>query len=42
MNTFRQFEQRLETVPLTTSWYLADLGEAHGRQEFFTKQSHRS
>src|SRR5947199_4103702 len=39
MKTFRQFERRLETVPLTTSWYLADLGEARGKQELFTKQS---
>jgi len=39
MNTFRQFEQHIETVPLTTSWYLADLGEARGRQELFTRQS---
>src|SRR2546423_7788114 len=39
MKTFRQFERRLETVPLTTSWYLADLGEARGRQELFTRQS---
>jgi hypothetical protein len=37
MNTFRQFEQLLETVPLTTSWYLADLGEARGRQDLFTR-----
>ena len=39
MNTFRQFEQQVEHVPLTTSRYLADLGEARGRQELFTKQS---
>lgn len=39
MKTFEQFERRLETVPLTTSWYLADLGEARGRQELFTRQS---
>lgn len=39
MKTFRQFEQHIETVPLTTSWYLADLGEARGRQELFTMQS---
>ena len=25
--------------PLTTSWYLADLGEMRGRQELFTRQS---
>jgi Fic family protein len=39
MNTFRQFEQQVELIPLTTSWYLADLGEARGRQELFTRQS---
>jgi Fic family protein len=39
MRTFEQFEQHIETVPLTTSWYLADLGEARGRQDLFTKQS---
>lgn len=39
MNTFRQFERHIESVPATTSWYLADLGEARGRQELFTKQS---
>ena len=27
------------TIPTATSWYLADLGEARGRQELFTKQS---
>lgn len=39
MKTFEQFERHIETVPVTTSWYLADLGEARGRQELFTKQS---
>lgn len=39
MKTFQQFEQRIKTVPLTTSWYLADLGEARGKQELFTRQS---
>ena len=39
MRTLRQFAARPETVPATTSWYLADLGEARGRQELFTKQS---
>src|SRR2546421_4612054 len=39
MKTFQQFEQRIETVPLTTSWYLADLGEARGKQQLFTRQS---
>ena len=39
MKTFKQFEQHIETIPLTTSWYLADLGEARGKQELFTRQS---
>jgi Fic family protein len=39
MMTLRQFSNRPETVPAITSWYLADLGEARGRQELFTKQS---
>lgn len=39
MKTFEQFEQQIETIPLTTSWYLADLGEMRGRQELFTRQS---
>src|SRR5712691_2291108 len=39
MKTLRQFAAKLETIPATTSWYLADLGEARGKQELFTKQS---
>jgi Fic family protein len=39
MMTLRQFAAKLETIPATTSWYLADLGEARGKQELFTKQS---
>jgi Fic family protein len=39
MMTLRQFATRPESVPLTTTWYLSDLGEARGRQELFTKQS---
>src|SRR5690349_10748665 len=27
------------SLPTTTSWYLADLGEARGKQELFTRQS---
>ncbi len=37
--TLRQFAVGFETVPAATSWYLADLGEARGKQELFTKQS---
>ena len=39
MMTFRQFSSKPETIPATTSWYLADLGEARGKQDLFTKQS---
>lgn len=39
MMTLRLFSENLETIPATTSWYLADLGEARGRQELFTRQS---
>ena len=39
MNTFQQFEKTIRNIPATTSWYLADLGEARGKQELFTKQS---
>ena len=39
LKTFQQFEKKIEKIPTTTSWYLADLGEARGKQELFTKQS---
>lgn len=39
MMTLKQFSAKPETIPASTSWYLADLGEARGRQELFTKQS---
>jgi Fic family protein len=35
----KQFLSGVEAIPATTSWYLADLGEARGKQELFTKQS---
>lgn len=37
--TLKQFEKKPETMPALTGWYLADLGEARGKQELFTKQS---
>lgn len=37
--TLRQFASGIETILATTSWYLADLGEARGKQELFTRQS---
>jgi Fic family protein len=39
MMTFNQFSSKPETISTTTSWYLADLGEARGKQDLFTKQS---
>jgi len=39
--TLRQFASGIETVPATTSWYLADLAEARGKHELFTRQSPR-
>src|SRR5438874_6373140 len=37
--TLRQFAAPPRTVPAATSWYLADLGEAKGKFELFTRQS---
>ena len=39
MMTLRLFSRKFESVPASTSWYLADLGEARGKQELFTRQS---
>ena len=39
MMTLRQFASKPESIPASTSWYLADLGEARGKQDLFTKQS---
>lgn len=39
MMTLKQFAAGVESVPATASWYLADLGEARGKQELFTAQS---
>jgi Fic family protein len=39
MMTLRSFAAGLPAVPAATSWYLADLGEARGKQELFTRQA---
>jgi len=39
MMTLRQFASGLESIPTATAWYLADLGQALGKQELFTRQS---
>jgi Fic family protein len=37
--TLRQFAAKPQTIPTSASWYLADLGEARGKQELFKKHS---
>jgi len=37
--TLRQLLSKHETVPVSVTWYLAELGEAKGKQELFTRQS---
>ena len=39
MNTLRLFSRVSTAVPAGTAWYLADLGEARGQQELFTRQA---
>ncbi|HZF10907.1 MAG TPA: Fic family protein [Thermoanaerobaculia bacterium] len=39
MMTLRRFTAEPPDVPMSAVWYLADLGEAKGRQELFTRQS---
>jgi superfamily II DNA or RNA helicase len=39
VKTLQKIPAGVEVIPATTSWYLANLGEARGKQELFTKQS---
>ena len=39
MKTLLQFSHKPETIPAAASWYLADLGEALGKQQLFTRQT---
>ena len=39
MMTLGLFSSEPDSIPASTSWYLADLGEARGKQELFTKQA---
>ncbi len=38
MNSFRQFAETTVLLPAMTGWYLADLGEARGRQELYHRR----
>jgi len=37
--TLQQFASGMESIPVTTSWYLTDISEAKGKQELYQKQS---
>jgi Fic family protein len=39
MNTLKQFVQGIDSIPAGTAWYVADLSEARGKQELFTRQT---
>src|SRR5438105_1670396 len=39
MMTLRQLANEPRSIPTATAWYLADLGQALGKQELFTRQS---
>jgi Fic family protein len=39
MTTLTHFLSTLEAIPVTTSWYLADISEAKGKQELFKSQA---
>src|SRR5438876_9312027 len=39
MMTLRHLAAEPPTIPTRAAWYLADLGEARGKQEMFTRQS---
>jgi hypothetical protein len=39
MMTFRLLSKEPATLPVQTSWHLADLAEARGKQVLFTRQS---
>src|ERR1041384_823530 len=39
MMTLRQLAAEPPTIPTRTGWYLADLGEAKGKSELYTRQS---
>src|SRR5438105_12946471 len=39
MMTLRQFLEQAPAIPAATSWYLADVAQALGKQKLFTKQA---
>lgn len=39
MITLRRFAKQAPSIPAATTWYLADVAQALGKQELFTKQA---
>jgi len=39
MMTLKKFIKGLDTIPITTSWYLTDISESKGKQDLYTSQS---
>lgn len=39
MMTLRRFFETQQTIPVSTSWYIADLSESLGKQELFMRQA---
>jgi len=40
MMTIKLFSNKFESVPAATSWYLANLGEARGKQDLWPYIKH--
>ena len=39
MNTLKIFNKGIKELPAVTAWYIADIAEAKGRQELYSRQS---
>ena len=39
MNTLKRFNRGIKELPAATAWYIADIAEARGRQELYSRQS---
>ena len=39
MNTLKVFSRSVVDIPQITAWYLADIAEAKGKQDLYTRQS---
>jgi len=39
LNTLKNFNAGIASIPSATAWYLADIGEFHGKQDLFIRQT---